>query len=97
MMYSLAAQDRDQDRDRVQLHEYLVYEDAILLHITDRDQTQLRNPIKLLDGRAVNIDGTYADQNGILQRLQNGNYKTISPHLLKDKNLTFQLQQFLYL
>jgi len=72
MVFSLQAQDRDQDRDHVRLRDYLVCKDGTVLQIRDRDQTRLQDKITLDDGTVVNADGSYIAVNGDRLHLRNG-------------------------
>lgn len=70
--FSIQAQDRDQLRDRDRIHEYLVLEDGILLHVRDQDRIRLHDKLTLLDGTVVNVDGRYKSPEGDRLRLLDG-------------------------
>lgn len=70
--FSIQAQDRDQLRDRDRIHEYLVMEDGILLHVRDQDRIRLQDKLTLLDGTEVNVDGRYKSAEGDRLRLLDG-------------------------
>lgn len=74
MVFTLHAQDRDQNRDRDQdrLEEHLLIQDGTVLQIRDRDGIQLREQLVLEDGSIVYPDGSYKHANGLKLQLQNG-------------------------
>ena len=70
IMFSLQAQ--DQERDRVRLQDYLMYDDGEMVRVSDQDRIRLRDQLKLEDGTRVDADGTYQTALGEKLRLRDG-------------------------
>ena len=61
--FMVSAQDKQQDRDQVQLQEHLMLKDGIMYQMKGQDQIQLKQQLKLQNGATVNPDGSYQLQN----------------------------------
>lgn len=70
--FMMSAQDKQQDRDQVQLQEHLMLKDGIMYQMKGQDQIQLKQQLKLQNGATVNPDGSYQLQNKKQMRLKNG-------------------------
>jgi hypothetical protein len=66
------AQEQQQNKDQIQLQEYLMLKDGNMYQVKDQNQTPLRGQYKMQNGAVVNPDGSYQLKDQKQERLQNG-------------------------
>lgn len=74
-----------QDKERIELQDHLLYDDATLYQIRDEDHIILRNRIILNDGTVVNRDGSYQTRTGEPLRLMNGQCMDMDGNLYRSR------------
>ena len=66
------AQEQQQNKEQIQLQEYLMLKDGNMYQVKDQNQTPLRGQYKMQNGAVVNPDGSYQLKDQKQERLQNG-------------------------